>query len=67
MSNAASGNGKEHGAGKPIAIYYEQQHWFRPLFEQLDASVRTGSGWMRGIINTMWRPRSASIRCSSIA
>ena len=29
MSNAASGNGKEHGEGKPIAIYYEQQHWFQ--------------------------------------
>ncbi|MGB7284554.1 MAG: hypothetical protein WBE13_19975 [Candidatus Acidiferrum sp.] len=44
MSNAASGNGKEHGDGKPIAVYYEQQHWFRPLFEQLDAR---GVNWVR--------------------
>jgi hypothetical protein len=22
--------------GKPIAIYYEQQHWFKPLFSELD-------------------------------
>jgi len=44
MSNAASENGKEPGAGKPIAIYYEQQHWFRPLFEQLDAR---GVPWVK--------------------
>ena len=44
MSNAASRNGKEHGPGKPIAIYYEQQHWFKPLFEQLDAK---GANWVR--------------------
>lgn len=44
MSNAASRNGKEHSEGKPIAIYYEQQHWFRPLFEQLDAR---GVNWVR--------------------
>src|ERR1700685_4125199 len=44
MSNAASENAKGHGAGKPIAIYYEQQHWFRPLFEQLDAR---GVNWVR--------------------
>src|ERR1700735_5259114 len=37
MSNAADGNGKQPLAGKPIAIYYEQQHWFGPLLEQLDA------------------------------
>ncbi|MFI5094461.1 MAG: RimK family alpha-L-glutamate ligase [Candidatus Acidiferrales bacterium] len=44
MSNAAGGNGKEHGEGKPLAIYYEQQHWFKPLFEQLDAR---GVNWVR--------------------
>ena len=44
MSNTASGNGKERSDGKPIAIYYEQQHWFRPLFEQLDAR---GVHWVR--------------------
>src|SRR3984957_6150484 len=44
MSNATSGNGREHGAGKPLAIYYEQQHWFRPLFEQLDAR---GVNWVK--------------------
>lgn len=44
MSNTASGNGKERSDGKPIAIYYEQQHWFGPLFEQLDAR---GVHWVR--------------------
>src|SRR5580765_8876348 len=44
MSNAAREHGKEHGEGKPIAIYYEQQHWFKPLFEQLDAR---GVNWVR--------------------
>jgi hypothetical protein len=44
MSDAASSNGKEHGEGKPIAIYYEQQHWFKPLFEQLDAR---GANWLK--------------------
>src|ERR1700732_530922 len=44
MSEPASGNAKEPGAGKPIAIYYEQQHWFRPLFEQLDSR---GVPWVR--------------------
>lgn len=44
MSNAASGNGKEHSEGKPIAIYYEQQHWFKPLFDQLDAR---GVNWVK--------------------
>ena len=44
MSNAASGNGKEHGLTKPIAIYYEQQHWFKPLFDQLDAR---GVNWVK--------------------
>lgn len=44
MSNAASGSGQEHGAGKPIAIYYEQQHWFKPLFDQLDAKC---ANWVR--------------------
>jgi D-ala D-ala ligase C-terminus len=44
MSNAASRNGKERGESKPIAIYYEQQHWFRPLFGQLDAR---GVNWVR--------------------
>ena len=32
------------GLQKPIAIYYEQQHWFRPLFEQLDAR---GVNWQK--------------------
>src|SRR5271167_49294 len=44
MSNAAIGNGRESGAGKPIAIYYEQQHWFKPLFDQLDAR---GVSWVK--------------------
>ena len=35
MSNAADGNGRESGEGKPIAIYYEQQHWFKPLFDRI--------------------------------
>jgi hypothetical protein len=25
------------GSLKPIAIYYEQPHWFKPLFQQMDA------------------------------
>jgi hypothetical protein len=41
--NPANGSGKEH-EGRPIAIYYEQQHWFKPLFEQLDAK---GANWVR--------------------
>lgn len=44
MSTVADGNGRGHGEGKPIAIYYEQQHWFKPLFEQLD--VR-GVNWVK--------------------
>ncbi|HXE35498.1 MAG TPA: hypothetical protein VN087_16410 [Verrucomicrobiae bacterium] len=44
MSKAASGNGQERGEGKPIAIYFEQQHWFKPLFEQLDAR---GVNWVK--------------------
>lgn len=44
MSSVAGGNGKNNGDGKPIAIYYEQQHWFKPLFEQLDAR---GANWVR--------------------
>jgi hypothetical protein len=44
MNNAASGNGKEHGLAKPIAIYYEQQHWFKPVFDQLDAR---GVNWVK--------------------
>jgi D-ala D-ala ligase C-terminus len=44
MSNAASENGRESGSGKPIAIYYEQQHWFKPLFDQLDAR---GVNWVK--------------------
>ena len=43
MSNAGNGNGTEH-AGRPIAIYYEQQHWFKPLFEQLD---KRGVPWVK--------------------
>lgn len=41
--NPANGNSREH-EGKPLAIYYEQQHWFKPLFEQLDAK---GANWVR--------------------
>ena len=44
MSNEGNGNGAEHFAGRPIAIYYEQQHWFKPLFEQLD---KRGVPWVR--------------------
>ncbi|MGC1089148.1 MAG: hypothetical protein WA894_11970 [Candidatus Acidiferrum sp.] len=44
MISAASGNGKGHRDGKPIAIYYEQQHWFKPLFEQLGAR---GANWVK--------------------
>src|SRR5579859_2753137 len=44
MSDGATGNGKEQGEGKPIAIYYEQQHWFKPLFEQLYAR---GVNWVK--------------------
>ncbi len=45
MSSAttiARGNGNGHA--KPIAIYYEHPHWFRPLFEQLDAR---GVPWVK--------------------
>ncbi|HYL63503.1 MAG TPA: hypothetical protein VE077_12870 [Candidatus Methylomirabilis sp.] len=42
--SSASGNGKQQSEGKPIAIYYEQQHWFKPLFEQLD---KRGVPWVR--------------------
>jgi hypothetical protein len=41
--NPANGSSREH-EGKPLAIYYEQQHWFKPLFEQLDAK---GAHWVR--------------------
>src|ERR1700751_1096232 len=36
--------GKGSGLSKPIAIYYEQQHWFKPLFEQMDAR---GVAWLK--------------------
>jgi D-ala D-ala ligase C-terminus len=42
MSNEIHSNG--NGPTKPIAIYYEQQHWFKPLFEQMD--VR-GVAWLK--------------------
>jgi hypothetical protein len=29
---------------KPIAIYYEQQHWFKPLFAELD---KRGTGYVK--------------------
>ncbi len=29
---------------KPLAIYYEQQHWFKPLFAELD---RRGTNYVR--------------------
>jgi hypothetical protein len=41
--SAANGNTREHDS-RPIAIYYEQQHWFKPLFEQLDAKH---ANWVR--------------------
>ena len=41
--NPANGSSREHDS-KPLAIYYEQQHWFKPLFEQLDAK---GANWVR--------------------
>lgn len=41
--NPANCNSREY-EGKPLAIYYEQQHWFKPLFEQLDAK---GANWVR--------------------
>src|ERR1700741_1218908 len=28
--------GRDVSVPKPIAIYYEQQHWFKPLFAELD-------------------------------
>ena len=42
MSSAAARKG--NGPSKPIAIYYEQQHWFKPLFEQMDAR---GAAWVK--------------------
>jgi hypothetical protein len=33
-----------HAESKPIAIYYEQPHWFVPLFQQLDAR---GVNWIK--------------------
>src|SRR5438067_10178717 len=36
MSEATNANGGIPGV-KPIAIYYEQPHWFKPLFQQMDA------------------------------
>lgn len=43
MSKATNGAARERD-GKPIAIYYEQQYWFKPLFEQLDAR---GVNWVK--------------------
>ena len=40
--NRATPNG--NGPTKPIAIYYEQQHWFKPLFQQMDAR---GVAWLK--------------------
>ena len=37
-------NRNGRGPSKPIAIYYEQQHWFKPLFEQMDAR---GVAWTK--------------------
>ncbi|HKW56758.1 MAG TPA: hypothetical protein VJN42_05310 [Candidatus Acidoferrum sp.] len=42
--SSATRNGREQGDGRPIAIYYEQQHWFKPLFEQLD---KRGAAWVK--------------------
>ena len=40
MGNERNGS----GLSKPIAIYYEQQHWFKPLFEQMDDR---GVAWLK--------------------
>jgi len=37
-------NSAANSLKKPIAIYYEQQSWFIPLFNQLDAR---GANWLR--------------------
>lgn len=37
-------SGKSVSLEKPIAIYYEQQSWFVPLFQQLDAR---GANWIK--------------------
>src|SRR2546423_15650073 len=37
MSEAENANGGSGNGVKPIAIYYEQPHWFKPLFQQMDA------------------------------
>src|ERR1700758_4212793 len=42
--SSITGNGSGHGDTRPIAIYYEQQHWFKPLFEQLD---KKGVPWVK--------------------
>ena len=39
-----AGNSEAGSLKKPIAIYYEQQSWFVPLFNQLDAR---GANWLR--------------------
>jgi len=39
-----AGNSIAGSLKKPIAIYYEQQSWFVPLFNQLDAR---GANWLR--------------------
>ncbi len=39
-----AGNSTAGSLKKPIAIYYEQQSWFVPLFNQLDAR---GANWLR--------------------
>lgn len=36
--------GQQAALKKPIAIYYEQQSWFVPLFQQLDAR---GANWLK--------------------
>jgi Carbamoyl-phosphate synthase L chain, ATP binding domain len=42
MSELSNGNGM--GQDKPIAVYYEHPHWFRPLFQQLD---ELGANWLK--------------------
>lgn len=41
--STTTGNGS-HSDRRPIAIYHEQQHWFKPLFEQLD---KKGVPWIK--------------------
>ena len=37
VDSRADGSGTDDRSVKPIAIYYEQPHWFKPLFQQMEA------------------------------